>query len=343
MRNKLRILVLVDKTLIPPIEARKIDLEKASWRTEFYVISTLKSIGHNVKVLGVESDLKAIRQAKEDFKPHIAFNLLEEFAGEAVFDHNVVSYLELIKLPYSGCNPKGLLLSRDKALSKQLMFYHRIKTPLFAVARRNKKFKRPKRLNFPLIVKSLTDEGSAGISQNSIVTDDNKLKERIEFVHENENTLSDAIVEDYVEGREIYVSLLGNKKVRVMPILELFFKNTPDRIHHIATSKVKWNPDYRKKYKIDIDIPKLSDELSSKIIRLSKRIYRHLGINGYARLDLRLTDSGEIYFLEANPNPDISKGEEFAYSAKRAKIIYPDLLNKILNLGMSWKPETIYR
>jgi len=343
MKKKLRILVLVDKRLIPPKDTRGADYAKASWRTEFYVISTLKSTGYDVEVLGVESDLRVIRNAKEEFNPHIAFNLLEEFDGECVFDQNVVSYLELVKLPYSGCNPKGLILSRDKALSKTILSYHRIKTPGFAVAKRGRKFKRPKKLEFPLIVKSLFDEGSTGISQSSIVNDDTKLAERIEFVHNNPDTESDAIVESYIEGRELYVSLMGNHKIQILPIIELEFKKTPDSIHQIATGKVKWDPAYRKKYGIDIDTVKNFPEgIREKIIRLSKRSYRLLGLNGYARIDLRLTKDGEIYFLEANPNPDIAKGDEFAYSAKRAGINYPELLNKIVNLGLSWNPASNY-
>ncbi len=342
MKKKFKVLVLIDSRLIPPEDATKEELEKAPYRTEFYVIKTLKSHGHKVHVLGLESDLKSIRTAREDLNPDIAFNLLEEFAGEAVFDHNVVSYLELINLPYTGCNPKGLLLSRDKALSKKILYYHRIKTPRFAVAHKNRKFKRPKRLEFPLIVKSLVDEGSTGISQKSIVYDDKELKERIGFIHDNESTGSTAIIESYIEGRDIYVSILGNRRIIILPPLELIFKNAPDRIHQIATSKVKWDPDYREKYEIDIDIPKLPEEQISQIEKISKRIYRILGLSGYARLDLRLSDSGKIYFIEANPNPDISKGEEFAYSAKRAKINYPDLLNKIMTLGLSFKPGSTY-
>lgn len=341
MNKKLKILVLVDKRLVPPLEAKREELKKAQWRTEYYVINTLRSMGHEIKVLGLESDLRAIRLARKEFEPDIAFNLLEEFDGECVFDHNVVSYLELIKLPYSGCNPKGLMISRDKALSKKILYYHRIKTPPFAVAKRERKFKRPKKLEFPLIVKSLTDEGSAGISQNSIVHDETKLKERIEFIHDSYQ--SDAIVESYIEGRDIYVSIMGNKRIQVLPVLELEFKNAPDSMHQIATSKVKWDPEYRKKYKIDVILPGLYEDVERNIIRQCKRVYRMLGLSGYARMDLRLKDEEEIHFLEANPNPDIAKTEDFAYSAKRAGYNYPSLLKKILNLGLSWKPEAVYR
>jgi len=333
--KKLKILVLIHPTLIPPANATHHEAEKMPWRTEYYVISTLSQMGHQVLVLGVESDLRVIQRAKEEFKPHIAFNLLEQFDGETLFDHNVVSYLEMIKLPYTGCNPKGLILARDKSLSKKIMFYHRIKTPLFMVVNQNAKFKRPKNLKFPLFVKSLTEEGSVGISQNSIVYDDEKLFERIKFIHET--TFSDAIIETYIEGTDLYISLMGNKKVLHYPLLELQFKNVPSGFHHIATSKVKWDPEYRKKYDIDTHEAKgLSKEDYNNIVKTGKKIYRALNLSGYARIDLRLTPGNRIYFLEANPNPDMAKTDDFAISAKKAGVSYEELLEKALTLGLSY-------
>ncbi|MBL6990156.1 MAG: ATP-grasp domain-containing protein [Bacteriovoracaceae bacterium] len=335
MRKK-RILLLVHPSLIPPpnVHPQQIELETLPWRTEYYVQNTLEFFGHDVLVLGVSNDLMAIRLAKDEFKPNIAFNLLEEFDGESVFDHSVVSYLELLKLPYTGCNPRGLLLARDKALSKKILHYHHIKTPHFAVAKMGKNFKRSKKLEFPLIVKSLVEEGSAGISQNSIVTNDKKLQERITFIHEH--ILSDAIVETFIEGRDLYVSLMGNKRVKTFPILELEFKNAPKTLHQIATGRVKWSPEYRKKYEIDIKVAtNLPNTSLEKVVKLSKRIYKILGLGGYARLDLRLKKDGQIYFIEANPNPEVAKGEEFAFAAQEINISYPELLNKIIGLGIN--------
>ncbi|OFZ27958.1 MAG: D-alanine--D-alanine ligase [Bdellovibrionales bacterium RIFOXYB1_FULL_37_110] len=333
--KKLKILVLIHPSLIPPTNATHHEAETMPWRTEHYVIGSLTHMGHQVQVLGVESDLRVIQKAKEDFKPHIAFNLLEQFDGETLFDHNVVSYLEMIKLPYTGCNPKGLILARDKSLSKKIMFYHRIKTPLFMVVAQNSKFKRPKNLKFPLFVKSLTEEGSVGISQNSIVYDDEKLLERIKFIHET--TFSDAIIETYIEGTDLYISLMGNKKVVHYPLLELKFKNVPAGFHHIATSKVKWDPEYRKKYDIDThEVKDLSKEDYNNIVKTGKKIYRALNLSGYARIDLRLTPGNRIYFLEANPNPDMAKTDDFAISAKNAGVSYEELLEKALSLGLSY-------
>ncbi|MCK5074324.1 MAG: D-alanine--D-alanine ligase [Bacteriovoracaceae bacterium] len=332
--RKLRVLVIVHPKLVPPENTKGIIVNEMPWRTEHFVINQLKNNGHNVRILPVGSDLKVIRIARDEFKPHIAFNLLECFDDETLFDHNVVSYLELLKLPYTGCNPKGLILSRDKSLCKKIMYYHRIKTPRFDVALMGKKFKRSSKLVFPLIVKSLTEEGSVGISQSSVVDNDEKLQERIRFIHDK--ALSHALVESYIEGKDVYVSMIGNKRVGQFPILELKFKNAPDNIHQIATSRVKWNSDYRKKHGIDTELVKnFPPELSKKIFTTSRRIYKVLNFSGYARLDLRLTPSGKIFFLEANPNPDIARTEDFAYSAKKAGLDYSMLLDKILKLGLS--------
>jgi hypothetical protein len=174
--------------LVPPDHLNGQDPSSSAWRTEYDVVSTLRKLGHEVKPLGVRSDLGVLRSAIEDWKPHIAFNLLEEFDGVAVYDQNVVSYLELLHVPYTGCNPRGLMLARDKVLSKKLFSFHRIPFPDFMVVPQGRMVKRPKGLAFPLIVKSITEEASLGISQASIVQDDDKLKERVAFIHAHVGT-----------------------------------------------------------------------------------------------------------------------------------------------------------
>ena len=187
--TKLRVLALVHRHLIPPdtIEAGT-DITGEPWRTEYDVISTLRGLGHEVQPLGVHDDLGEIRRLVTEWKPHIAFNLLEGFDDVTIFDQNVISYLELLKLPYTGCNPRGLLLARDKSLSKKLLAYHRIPVPEFEVFRIGRPIRRPKRLEFPLIVKSLTQEASIGISQASVVDSDEKFRERVTFIHESIGT-----------------------------------------------------------------------------------------------------------------------------------------------------------
>jgi D-alanine-D-alanine ligase len=184
--SKLRVLALVHRHLIPPETLPEgTDSIAAPWRTEYDVISTLRGLGHEVRPLGVHDDLGDIRRAFEEWKPHVAFNLLEGFDDVTIFDQNVVSHMELLKLAYTGCNPRGLLLARDKSLSKKLLSYHRIAVPEFEVVRIGRMFRRPKRLPYPLMVKSLTQEASVGISQASVVDSDDKLKERVGFIHDS--------------------------------------------------------------------------------------------------------------------------------------------------------------
>jgi D-alanine-D-alanine ligase len=339
-KKKLRIIVLVHGDLIPPETLEGVEnKEKESWRTEYDVISTLRKMGHQVWPTGVRSELAVIRQALEEYKPHVAFNLLEEFDGYPLFDQHMVSYLELKKQKYTGCNPRGLTLTRDKALTKKILAYHRIHVPRFAVfpvkpARRSVKL--PGRLRFPLLVKSVSDEGSVGIAQASIVRDDEKLKERVDFIHRQNQTA--AIAEEYIEGREIYVGVIGNQKLQCYTPWELLMTKLPEGSPNIATGKVKWDIEYQKKIGLVSQPAQLDPQAKKDFERLSKRIYRILGLSGYARIDYRLKEDGRIYLLEVNPNPQIAYQEDFADSAQDCGVKYEALLQKIITLGMSYDP-----
>lgn len=339
--SKLRVLALVHRHLIPPDTVEEgTDITSVPWRTEYDVISTLRGLGHEVQPLGVHDDLGEIRRLATEWKPHIAFNLLEAFDDVTIFDQNVVSHLELLKLSYTGCNPRGLLLARDKSLSKKLLAYHRIPVPEFEVFRIGRPIRRPKRFEFPLIVKSLTQEASIGISQASVVDTDDKLKERVTFIHESIGTA--AIAERYVDGRELYVGILGNQALQALPVWELFFTNMPEGTKRIATDRVKWSVKYQKKYGIDSGPAKdLPDAQAEEIQHICKRAYRALELSGYARIDLRLDEAGHVWVLEANPNPQIAKGEDFAASAEKIGISYEAVLQRILNLGVRWQPESV--
>ena len=340
MSTKLRIVALVHRHLIPPGTVEEgTDITAAPWRTEYDVISTLTAMGHDVRALGVHDDLGTIRRLHDEWKPHIAFNLLEGFDDITIFDQNVVSHLELLKLPYTGCNPRGLLLARDKSLSKKLLAYHRIAVPEFEVFRIGRPVRRHKRLNFPLMVKSLTQEASIGISQASVVDTDDKLQERVAFIHDSIGTA--AIVEQYIEGREIYVGVIGNQALQALPVWELYFENMPEGSRRIATDRVKWSVKYQKKYGIDSGPARdLPDAKAGELQHLCKRAYRALELSGYARIDLRLDEAGSPWVLEANPNPQIAKGEDFAASAERVGLTYDGVLQRILNLGLRWHPES---
>ncbi len=341
MSTRLRVLALVHTHVVPPDTVPAgVDPGTAEWRTEYDVVTTLRALGHEVRPLGVHDDLGDIRRMVDEWKPHIAFNLLEAFNDVTIFDQNVVSFLELLKLPYTGCNPRGLLLARDKSLCKKLLAYHRIRVPESEVFRIGRPVRRPRRLGFPLIVKSLTHEASTGISQASVVETDEKLRERVAFIHESIGTA--AIVEQYIEGRELYVDVLGNQKLQALPVWELFFTNMPPDAKRIATDRVKWSVAYQKKHGIDSGAAhELPPSEIERIQHLCKRTFRALELSGFARIDLRLDAEGRAWVIEANPNPQIAKGEDFAASAEAAGIGYDALIQRLVNLGLRWHPESL--
>ncbi|HSE99181.1 MAG TPA: ATP-grasp domain-containing protein [Blastocatellia bacterium] len=337
LKKRLRVIVLMHEDLIPPDTLDGVEnKERELWRTEYDVVSTLRDMGHEVWPVGVRNELDHIREAMDEHNPHIAFNLLEEFGGYPLFDQHVVSYLELRKQKYTGCNPRGLTLTHDKALTKKILAYHRIDVPRFAVFPINRKVKRPGRLRFPLFVKSVSDEGSVGIAKASVVSDEERLKERVEFIHKQNQTY--AIAEEYIEGREIYVGVIGNNKLQAYTPWELRMTKLAEGAPNIATAKVKWDVAYQKKIGLETRPADLDPRMKSMLERLSKRIYRILGLSGYARVDYRVTEEGKIYVLEVNPNPQIARDEDFADSAEHVGVKYEELLQKIITLGLSYEP-----
>jgi D-alanine-D-alanine ligase len=334
--RRLRALVLVHSTLVPPDSldgASEKEIEE--WRTEFDVISHLKASGHEVRPLGISDSLSELRRAILDWKPDIVFNLLEEFDGIVTYDQHVVAFLELMRQPYTGCNPRGMLLSRDKVLSKQLLSYHRVPTPQFMVFARGRKLNVSRKLRFPLFVKSSTDDASLGIAHASVVADERQLGERISFIHEQ--THADALVEEYIEGRELYVGVIGNDRLKVLPVWEMSFGSLPENLPAIATRKVKWDRRYQQKYGITTAAAvNLPEGTAVRMEQMAKRIFRALHLTGYARMDFRLRADGTLYVLEANANPNLSADEDLAQSALTAGLDYDALLHRIVQLGQSY-------
>ena len=336
-RKKLRVLILVHEELVPPKDVRGLDVTQVEWKMEFDVIETLGLMGHLVEVVGLRSDLTVLDRALKRFHPDVLFNLLEDFHDIAVNDQNWVSYLELLLIPYTGCNPRGLLLSRDKALSKKVLAYHGVPLPDFAVFRRGEPVEAPDRLSFPLIVKSLILDGSVGISQASVVSTPARLEERVRFVHES--TGSDAICEEFIEGRELYVGVLGNERLTTFPVWELHFGKRPRSTRLIATDKVKWSDSYQSQVGVRTEEASLGEGQAKKVQELARKVYRILGLSGYARIDFRMGADGKACFLEANPNPQLAYGEDFAESAEKAGISYESLLQRIMNLALTRRWE----
>jgi D-alanine-D-alanine ligase len=330
---------MVHEALVPPSDVsdlRESEIDK--FRTEYNVLAALESLGHDVRVLGIGDRLGDLRRSIRDWNPHVVFNLLDEFSGIVSYDHYVVAYLELMRQPYTGCNPRGLMLSRDKVLTKQILASHRISTPAFHLFPFGRRFREPKRLKFPLFVKSATEDASYGISQASLVDDMQSLKERVEFIHEH--VQSDALVEEFIDGRELYVGVLGNARLTTFPIWELDFGTLSKLQARIATRKAKWDRNYQQRHGIATrEARELTPAQLTDLPRLAKRIYRALHMTGYARMDLRMRGDGKVFLLEANANPDLTFGEDFAESAAAVGLGYETLIRRIVSLGLAYRPE----
>lgn len=331
-----RVLLLTHESLVPPATTRGYTPgEIDEWQAEYDVSRALETAGHEVRALGLHDNLGELRVAVSEWKPDIAFNLLQEFQGIGAYDQYIVAFLELLRQPYTGCNPRGMMLSRDKALSKQILSYHRIPTPRFAVVRRGRRPWLSTRLRFPLFVKSATEDASLGIAQASIVEDATKLRERIEFIHDH--TRSDALVEEYISGRELYVGVCGNDRLTTFPAWELDFGTLAEGTAGIATRKVKWDRQYQARHGIASRLAQdLPDGVQGTLARMSRRIYRALHMSGYARMDFRMRPDGSVFVLEANCNPDICREEDFAAAAAVAGIGYGSLLERIISLGQAY-------
>jgi D-alanine-D-alanine ligase len=335
IRKPLRVLVLVHETLVPPETTEGYTPQEIDeWRTEYDVTTSLKAMGHEVRVLGLGDNLAELRATILDWKPDIAFNLLEEFQGIVTYDTYVVAFLELMRLPYTGCNPRGMMISRDKVLSKQILAYHRIPTARYALLPRKRRYAEPRKLKFPLFVKSATEDASVGIAQASIVYEPQKLRERVEFIHEQTN--SDALVEEFIEGRELYIGVMGNERLTTFPVWELNFGTLPE-VMSIATRKVKWDRKYQQRHGIDTGPARdLPAGMPARLAGLARRIYRALSLSGYARIDLRLKPDGSVYVLEANANPNLAQIEDFATSALSSGLGYDALLQRLMQYGQNY-------
>ena len=333
MKKKLKVLVLFDGVQPTPIDADlSEEMKTEEWETEANVMAALRELGHTAEHLAIFDDVDLVRQKMESFQPDILFNLVEQFKNNPGFDQNIVSLLEMQGVPFTGCGSTGLTLCKHKGISKKILGHHGILAPNFLVVPRGQR-SGPAKLKFPILVKPVKEEASYGISKNSFVQNDEQFRERIAFVHEKYK--NDAIAEEYIEGRELYVSILGNTRLTVLPIRELMFGEIPPNEPRIATYKAKWDEKYRKRWGLEGQFAeKLEPALVNEIEKMCKDIYRLLTIDGYARIDLRLTADNKPYFIEANPNPHLAADEDFAQSALKAGLKYSELIQAIVSLGM---------
>ena len=334
-KRKLKVLALFDAMSPESLQHDlKTYLEVEERKTEADVLKALGELGHTVEHLAIYDDLDPLRQKLQTFEPKVIFNLADQFKNNRGFDQNIAAFLAMHSVPFTGCGSVGMMLCRHKGISKKILSYHRILVPNFVMIPRGKRISRPRQLRFPILVKPLKEQASLGISQASFVENDEQFRERVQFIHEKYD--NDVIAEEYIEGRELYVSVLGNHRLQVYPIRELVFREVPPDEPKIATYKAKWDEEYRKRWGLENRFAEgLEPALEARIIQACKRIYRLLTIDGYARIDLRLTRDNELYFIEANPNPMLADGEDFALSAQKAGLSYPDLIERILRLGLS--------
>jgi len=333
MSNNQKILILCDADGVTgPDENFASRIQGEDWKTERDVLKALKTLGHPYEIAGVFDDIEIMLEKIKSSKPDVIFNLVECFQRKSFHERNIASLFELTGIPFTGCGPTGITLCKNKGLSKEILSFHRIRVPDFLILRRKKPIHRPKSFAFPAFIKPLREEASYGISQSSFVENDEQFTERVKFIQESMN--QDVIAEEYIEGRELYVSLLGTKKLEVFPIREMQFTQVPDEEPKIATYKAKWDEKYRKRWGIKNRFAEdLSPDLVKTIEKRAKKIYRLLSIHGYARIDFRLTPENEIVFLEANPNPILAEDEDFAESARKGGVEYPRLIEKLLLLS----------
>ncbi|MBL8013408.1 MAG: ATP-grasp domain-containing protein [Candidatus Omnitrophica bacterium] len=334
MKKKLKVLVLFHSPYFKPrgYDFKEEFADPENMYTEKNVVQALKSLGHEATVLGLYNDVSILIDEIKENRPDIVFNMVEVFNDQSHLEKNVAALLEILDIPYTGASTGSLFICNNKALCKTILVFHRIKVPRFYTFIRKRKIFMPTKLKLPAIVKPLCEEASRGISQASIVDNQDSLFERVKFIHDNMNL--DAIVEEYIDGRELYVSVIGHKRVVVLPPRELKFGNVPEGEPRIATYKAKWDDHYRERWGIKSVAPgKLPEGWERAIKDVCKRAYQALDMDSYTRFDIRVTEQGEVYIIEPNANPCIARIDELALSAEKEGINYADLISMILELG----------
>jgi D-alanine-D-alanine ligase len=295
------------------------------------VARTLRRLGHRVSALGVHGDVKRLIAGLSRRKPDLVFNLMEMFGDNVFGDIPVAGLLELLGLKYTGSGPGELYLSQDKGLTKKLLAFEDILYPRYAVFSRQAAFETGGNLRMPLFVKPLRSDASLGIGGKSLVHDAVALMERVAAIHKE---LDDsALAEEYIEGREFYVGVLGNGQPKALPPVEVDFTGFPEGVPKVMDSKAKWD-ERSKEYKgTKSIIANLPDELRARLQKVAVDAYRALRVRDYGRVDIRLTDTGEIYVLEVNASCYLEKSSEFAMAAAASGLDYPRMIERIVNLA----------
>ncbi|MBI2606762.1 MAG: ATP-grasp domain-containing protein [Deltaproteobacteria bacterium] len=332
-KKPLKLLLLFDIGEKPPENQDFTEIFKHDdWKPEVLLVRALKNLGHDVKPFGLFDDIRPLIDEVTRDRPDLVFNQCEAFRGGRQHEPNAASLLELLDLKYTGASAHALQICKDKSLTKKILSFHRIRVPRFVVSKKARPLRKLPGFAFPAFTKPLKLEASEGIAQMSFADNEKDALDRVRFIHESLGT--DAIVEEYIEGRELYVGVLGNERLKILPTRELFFAQVPDGEPKFATFKAKWDDNYRKKWGIKGGAAKpIAPKAEKHLADVSRKIYQLFQVRGFARIDFRLTPADEIVFLEANPNPSLAKDDDFALAAEKAGITYEQLLEQIIALA----------
>ena len=296
------------------------------------VAETLVKLGHEAKLHVLDGSLKSLH-ALARIDCDLVFNLAESFAGNDTADYCIAAYLELIDKRFTGSGSHGLLYGQDKAVAKKILEFHGIHTPVFARSFRGRlDFSHD--LEFPVIVKPAREDGSIGIEFNAVVSSIRELMERIDWLHANFD--SPVLIEEYVEGRELYVGVIGNDNPVALPIVELDLSRLPEGTPRIAGAEVKWGKGTRAyrdtKSAIAEDLP---EETVGVLQTTAVAVFQALELRDYARIDMRLRPDGRVAVIEANPNPWLASKAEFPLAARKSGRNYPQLIGEIVDLALA--------
>ena len=295
------------------------------------IFEALEKLGHEPfyqVVDGRTQSLTALAKCGAD----LVFNLVESFAGDDTKDMNMAAYLDLLGLPYTGSGPHGLFLAQDKNIAKKLFSFHKVGTPFFAMSYRGR-LDHAHDVKFPLIVKPVSEDGSIGIDNSSVVDSVSELLQKIHDIHEEFD--SPALIEEYIEGREIYAAILGSyESCEVLPLIELDLSKLPKGTPRIAGQDVKFDKE-TEAYKLTKSAPveDLDEEITKRLQDTALGAYRACKLRDYGRIDMRLNDKGEIFVIEANPNPWLASTQEFAMAAKKSGRTYTELIGEIVDMA----------
>lgn len=333
--GKLNVVVLYDRWEEPEEEGTSAEktpitrtLDKKEVEDE--VVETLAKLGHEASLHVLDGSIKSLH-ALARVECDLVFNLAESFAGNDTADYCIAAYLELLNLRFTGSGSHGLLYGQDKAVAKKILEFHGIHTPVFARSFRGRlDFSHD--LEFPVIVKPAREDGSIGIEFSSVVTSIRELMERIDWLHANFD--SPVLIEEFVEGREMYVGVLGNQHPEALPVIELDLSKLPEGTPRIAGAEVKWGKGTRAYRDTKSAVAEgLPEETTALLQQTAVAVFQSLELRDYARIDMRLRPDGRVAVIEANPNPWLASKAEFAMAARKSGRTYPQLIEEIVDLA----------